>query len=98
MKKFRINTIIVGFIFLTVFTCGETPAEVLSSVNFSVEQIEVVNNKRDLKIKSEKSVFLPIKQLFKDYKENYGFSDVYTQFSFCSFAIKSLPPRASPLS
>ncbi|WP_457569323.1 hypothetical protein [Desulfurobacterium sp.] len=97
MKKFRINTIIVGFIFLTVFTCGEAPAEVFSPVKFSVEKVEVVNNKKNSEIKSEKGVFLPLKRFFKDGKEICVFSDIFSQISFCSFIKKSLPPRASPL-
>ncbi|WP_456397641.1 hypothetical protein [Desulfurobacterium sp.] len=99
MKKFKINTIIVGFIFLTVFTCGETPAGFFSPVNFSVEKIEVIDNRENLEVrsKSERSVFLPLDHFLKNSKKSYSFSDIFAQISFCFFMVKSLPPRASPV-
>ncbi|WP_456438423.1 hypothetical protein [Desulfurobacterium sp.] len=97
MKKFRINTIIVGFIFLTVFTCGEAPVEVFSPVGSSVETVAVVSIKKEIELKLEKISFFSASKRSKHETDSiYTFSENSPLF-FCSFTRRALPPRASPL-
>ncbi|WP_457567381.1 hypothetical protein [Desulfurobacterium sp.] len=96
MKRFRINTIVAGLIFLAVFSCGEAPLDAFSFSAFPVEAVVVVDGVEVTDVSLDKFcqcrvVLTPVRFCCACFR-NFSFPvSLYRLFSS-----RAVPPRASP--